>query len=126
MKRFAGRRGAAGDVSRIMMNLPSVGEVNDQSNGLNWRVLWGSAGYSNTSFSLSTESFNEQSFETGSGILFENNRSLEEIFGLRNINHLRLDTANVAKFGAELKDIVGHYNVFYGSYTDALGNPVDG
>ncbi len=126
MKRFAGRRGAAGDVSRIMMNLPSVGEVNDQSNGLNWRVLWGSAGYSNTSFSLSTESFNEQSFETGSGILFENNRSLEEIFGLRNINHLRLDTANVAKFGAELKDIVGNYNVFYGSYTDALGNPVDG
>ena len=108
------------------MNLPSVGEVNDQSNGLNWRVLWGSAGYSNTSFSLSTESFNEQSFETGSGILFENNRSLEEIFGLRNINHLRLDTANVAKFGAELKDIVGNYNVFYGSYTDALGNPVDG
>ncbi len=126
MKRFAGRRGAAGDVSRIMMNLPSVGEVNDQSNGLNWRVLGGSAGYSNTSFSLSTESFNEQSFETGSGILFENNRSLEEIFGLRNINHLRLDTANVAKFGAELKDIVGNYNVFYGSYTDALGNPVDG
>ena len=126
MKRFAGRRGAAGEVSRIMMSLPSVGEVNDQSNDLNWRVLWGSAGYSNTSFSLSTESFNEQSFETGSGILFENNRSLEEIFGLRNINHLRLDTANVAKFGAELKDIVGNYNVFYGSYTDALGNPVDG
>ena len=96
------------------------------TNGLNWRVLWGNTGYSNTSLSLTTESFNEQSYETGSGHLLENNRSLEETLSLRNVDHLRLDTANVAEFGIELKDVIGNYNVVYGSYTDALGNSSPG
>ena len=121
--------GAAGDVSRIMMSLPSVGEMNDESNGLivrggspvengffvydidhdnrlellgiwgddhnnpdaktavendmvyygnqdhyqstngiNWRALRGDAGYSNTSIAFTLESFNDDSYETGSGL----------------------------------------------------------
>lgn len=96
------------------------------TNGLNWRLLWGTMGYSNTSLAATTENFKEDSYETGSGLLLQNNRSLEETLSLRNLNHFRLDRANFAEFGLELKHVIGDYDVVYGSYTDALGNPVAG
>ncbi len=96
------------------------------TNGINWRRLWGSNGYSNTSLAFTSESFHDDSYETGSGLLLQNNRSLEQEISLRNVDHFRLNGANVAEFGLDAKHVMANYDVVYGGYTDALGNPVVG
>ncbi len=96
------------------------------TNGINWRVLWGTSGYSNTSLAFTSESFKDDSYETGSGLPIQSNRSLEQSLKLRNINRLRLSGTNVAQFGFELSRVTAKYDIVYGSYTDALGNPVPG
>lgn len=94
------------------------------TNGLNWRSLWGKSGYSNTSLAFTSEDFRDDSYETGSGLPIQNNRSLERALTLRNVNHFRLNGADVAEFGFEASHVMSDYDIAYAGYTDALGNLV--
>ncbi len=92
--------------------------------GLNWRALWGSNGYSNTSLSYTTQKFNEDFYETSTTMHLMRNRSLETSSILRNINHLRLGKGNSVEFGLEVKHLTADYDNFFAEYTDALGDTV--
>ncbi|MGB6066282.1 MAG: TonB-dependent receptor, partial [Desulfomonilaceae bacterium] len=96
------------------------------TNGINWRTLWGDIGYSNTSVAFTSESFNDDSYETGTGLPIQDNHSLEQALTLRNVNHYRLNGTNVAEFGLEASRVMANYHIVYSSYTDALGNVVPG
>lgn len=98
----------------------------ESTNGINWRALWDDIGYSNTSLSFTSANFRDDSYETGSGILIQRNRSLEQSLNLRNVNHVRLNNSNVAEFGVDLKHEMANYDNLFGDYTDALGNVVPG
>ena len=92
--------------------------------GLNWRSLWSKKGYSNTSISFHSDSYNEDFYETGSAELIIKNRSNESYYQLRNVNYYQFNKHHSIKFGAEAKHIIAEYDNWYSEYTDAIGNPV--
>lgn len=98
----------------------------ESTNGINWRKLWGNSGYSNTSLSFTSASFDENLNETGTGLMIARNRSVEQSVNFRNVNHIRIDNADIAEFGLEGKYMIADYDNAYGNYTDALGNDVPG
>ena len=92
--------------------------------GINWRFLWGSNGYSNTSVSgLGTTTMNEF-FETKSDMRMVGSESSERIIQLRNVNHLRLGDVHELEFGGDVKYYINDYDYFYSEYTSALGDTV--
>ncbi|MEJ2052171.1 MAG: TonB-dependent receptor, partial [Calditrichota bacterium] len=52
------------------------------------------------------------------------NRSLEQDYKLRNLNHFRLNKTYTLEFGIEAKHLISSYNNFFTEYTDALGETV--
>ncbi len=99
-------------------------DIYENTFGIDWRALWGKNGYSNTSVSYTSSKFNEDSYETGSGITVRKNRSLEESVNLRSIAHYKFDETNSLEFGTDIKRLFDNYNNFYGDNTDLLGNAV--
>nr|WP_319776231.1 TonB-dependent receptor [uncultured Sphaerochaeta sp.] len=89
--------------------------------GLNWRALWGSVGYSNTSVAFTFNDFVEDAFRTGTDELFMKNRSLEKTIKFRNVNHLKLGRYYSIDFGIDAKQILNNYDNFYGGYLDIYG-----
>ena len=89
--------------------------------GLNWRHLWGKAGYSNTSFSHTYSKTNGKYFQTRDAKLLFNNNSLEEEFKFRNTNHLFFSNELNMDFGLDVKRFINNYNQFYNEYQDMLG-----
>jgi len=99
-------------------------DIYERTTGVNWRALWGKSGYSNTSLAYTSSGFKENFKETATGNPVVNNRSLEQVFKFRNVNHFRLNNRNSLEFGAEAKHLMSNFNIFYAEYTDALGKPV--
>jgi len=92
----------------------------ENTTGVNWRAIW-RQGYSNTSCSYTLSSFNEDFFETGSGLRLLKNRSSEQDFKLRNINHFCFSNKYACEFGLDAKQIRSLYNNYYAEYQDAMG-----
>ncbi len=92
--------------------------------GVNWRALWHKSGYSNTSLAFTSSIFDEDIFETGSAEQIKQNKSHENSFHLRNVNHFRLNKQNFIEFGVEAKHLTGDFDNWYAEYTDAFGNIV--
>ena len=94
--------------------------------GVNWKALWHESAFSNTSLSFTRSDFDEDFYETGTGIPLIRNRSLEQSLKLRNVNHLILSKALKLVLGVEIKHTKDNYDNFYGEYTDALGDTIPG
>jgi hypothetical protein len=90
--------------------------------GLNWRKLWEKTGYSNTSLSFTGSKFEEDFYKTGNKRRLVKNRSNENTYSFRNINHMRLTNKNNLDFGVEAKLLDFNYNNYYAETQDALGN----
>lgn len=90
--------------------------------GINWRRLWGTLGYSNTSISHTFAKTDGRFFQTHNAKLLLNNLSDEHEFKLRNSNNLILSSHVNLNFGFEYKGFSAKYNQFYNEYQDLLGN----
>lgn len=98
-------------------------DIVEGTTGLNWRALWGDNAYSETSLALNSTRFDEDHFETNSGLQLVRNRSLEQHLRLRNLNFIRLSRRHAIEFGANLDALRAAYDNAYAAGTDALGNP---
>ncbi len=101
-------------------------DIYEYTGGFNWRAVWKKSGYSNTSIAYTADNFREDMYETGSGIHLLKNRSLQRSVKFRNFNHFRLNPGHSVEFGVEVKELLNHYNNYYGEFTDALGDTVPG
>jgi len=97
-------------------------DINENTTGLNWRALWNKSFYSNTAVSYTFTKYKEDYYETSSSIHLSRNRSLEQNFKFRNINHLRLNNTNSLEFGIDAKHLISDFDNFFVEYTDALGD----
>ena len=93
--------------------------------GINWQYLWGKHGYSNTSLSHTYSNTDAKFFQTRDGKLLLNNKSVEQEYKLRNVNHWILSNDFKAEFGFDAKYISTEYNQFYNEYQDLLGNKTE-
>lgn len=97
--------------------------------GANWIYLWSANGYSETSLSNTTNSYDSRGYETrslietGEGQLVFRMKPLESETRLRNINHYRVSSGHALDFGVEVKYIDVDNDNFYGVYNDDLGHP---
>ena len=96
--------------------------------GFNWRYLWGSKGFSDTSISHTFVQYDAEFFETRNyietgidKILLDQN-SNEQEFKLRNVNYFIINPSHKLEFGIEAKHVKTEYDNFYGEYNDPLGN----
>ena len=92
--------------------------------GLNWRAIWNKSGYSNTSLAFTSNKYNEDWYETTTGNFDIKNRSNEQAFKLRNVNHFRLNKKHTFEFGIEAKHLNEDYNNWYAETTNALGDTI--
>jgi hypothetical protein len=106
--------------------LPAYGSFRSRegAGGLNWRWLWGSHGYSDTSISYNGQRFRERFFETRSQADLSRNASLESAFSLRHVSHARLASWLGAEFGIDAKRLDVRYDNWFADYTDALGQEI--
>ena len=91
--------------------------------GVNWRALWGTKGFSNTAVSHTFTRYRVGVSETTTGDAIFDNRSLEQVFRLRNVNYYRVNPAHRFEFGVEAKLFSAAYDNAYAAYTDPLGQP---
>lgn len=99
-------------------------ELYENTAGINWRALWGKSGYSNSSVAYTSSKFNEDFYETSTGMYDIKNRSHEQTFKFRNMNHFRLNHRTSIEFGLQAKHLIADYDNFYAETTDALGDTV--
>ena len=99
-------------------------DIHEITGGVNWKALWNENGYSNTSVSFTSSRFDEDFYETGTGNQLIRNRSLEQSFKLRNVNHILAGRALRVDYGIEIRHSEEEYDNFYGEYTDALGDTI--
>jgi hypothetical protein len=89
--------------------------------GMNWRYLWGSRGFSNTSFSWTLSDTEETGFDTGNGNLISEDSVTDQDFKLRNINHLLLGDQTL-EFGVDWKHTISEYENYYAEYVGVFGD----
>jgi hypothetical protein len=92
--------------------------------GMNWRSLW-KAGYSNSSFALTTNRYDEDWYETSTGKYDIKNRSKEKCYKFRNVNCFSFNKKNTIEFGVEAKYVTEHSNNWYAATTNTLGDTVE-
>jgi outer membrane receptor for ferrienterochelin and colicin len=93
--------------------------------GIVWRALWGEHAYSTTTVGYLSSKFNEDFFETNTGIHLIQNRSIEAAVSLRNINHVKFSSAHFVEFGIDIKRLMNEYDNFYGAFSNAVGDSTD-
>lgn len=89
--------------------------------GLNWLAVWGKNGYSNTSLAYTSNNYDEDWYETTTGLYKIQNRTDERTFKFRNINHIRFHQNHSVEFGIEAKHLVEDYDNWYAATTNDIG-----
>jgi len=104
-------------------------DITQNTAGFNWRYLWSSKGFSDTSVSQTFVKYNVELFETRNyietgieKILFDQDSSEQE-FRFRNVNYFIINPSHKLEFGIEAKQVETEYDNFYGEFNDLLGNP---
>ncbi len=97
-------------------------DIYQSAGGVVWRALWGKNAYSTTSVGYLSSRFNEDMYETNTGVHLLQNRSAEEAATFRNVNHVRMSEIFSAEFGLEAKRLMNDYDNSYGAYTNATGD----
>ena len=98
-------------------------DIIQRTTGLNWRFLWGTTGYSNTSLSYTMMRYREDFTETASDVHLIRNRSLEQQFKFRNINRWHVNKENSLEFGIESKLIRTLRRTFWASPSASTSIP---
>jgi len=92
--------------------------------GLKWRILWPKLGYSRTVVSYNQMRYLQENYETSSGYLMSDNKSIENIINLNNHNYFRFNDTHSFEFGFNIKQYLVKYDTYYGTYLDPLGQIV--
>jgi hypothetical protein len=95
-----------------------------RTTGINWRKLWGARGYSNTSISHTIQTYNEDWFETSTGIYAIKNRSREQMLKFRHDHHYQISSTRHLEFGLEGKYTWSQYDNWIGPSTNASGDSI--
>ena len=90
--------------------------------GVNWQHIWSNTGYSNTSISHTYTKYDRDYSKTATMKKLYTNNGDENLFKIRNVNYLKLNSSNSIEFGGEATGITTNYNTFYGEYKDEYGN----
>jgi hypothetical protein len=90
--------------------------------GLNWRWLWSTSGYSNTSLSYSGVWYRNNWSRIRTDDLFIRNSSLESWIGIRNRNRMRFNPVHTIEFGFDTKILLHDYDYYLAESVDLLGN----
>jgi hypothetical protein len=69
-----------------------------------------------------SSSYNEDFFDTNTGIHLIQNRSMESSVNFRNINHLKAGEGHSFEFGVEFKQLINTYDNAYGAFSTAGGD----
>jgi outer membrane receptor for ferrienterochelin and colicin len=92
--------------------------------GLNWRHLWESDGYSNTSLSYSFIKGKKEFFESLNDKKLNSSNHLDGEITFRNINYYRINKTNKMEYGFEGNYEIADYNYIYNSFTNRFGNEI--
>lgn len=92
--------------------------------GLNWPAIWGKSGYSNTSLSTTINTYDEDFYETFTGKYDIKNRTDEQTYKFRNVNHFRLNKKHAIEFGIDAKYLTEKHDNWYAATTNDIGEPV--
>jgi len=96
----------------------------EYASGLNWRHIWNHSGYSNTSISVLGTRLDDIFYETKSDSLLVDETTDDRAVQIRNINVFQLGKTDYIEFGFDTKYFFNKYDVYYGPYTNALGDNV--
>jgi hypothetical protein len=99
-------------------------DIYERTTGINWRAVWNKNGYSNSSVSLTSTKFEEDFYETNTGLLTYQNYAQNHTFKLRNINHFRLNKSISLELGLEAKRILSDFNNSYAETTNIFGKSI--
>ncbi len=92
--------------------------------GSNWRCLWSSRGYSNTSLSMLSTKYQGRFFSTGTDRQLTHDNSLEQVIQLRNVNVFELGESTHLQFGIDAKYIIDDYKFSVVAHTNTVGGTV--
>jgi len=92
--------------------------------GANWRYLWGSRGYSNTSLSYLATKVRSNYFETSTGNELVRQDNLDGAAQLRNVNFIRLNDHNEMEAGFDAKYEMDDFDFYTAEYTDFFGQTI--
>lgn len=92
--------------------------------GINWCSFWNKSFFSNTSFTLSTSSYDEDFYETYTENYAIKNRTKENEFKLRNVNLKRINESISLEFGVDAKHLRHGYDNWLAAGTNASGDSI--
>ncbi len=96
--------------------------ITTTSFGANLRSIWSKNGYSNTSISYNRSDNSTDYYEVKSQNNLMENRSIENMISLRNVNYYKFGEKYKIEYGIEGKLAVQDFNISFGEYTDRIGN----
>jgi outer membrane receptor for ferrienterochelin and colicin len=96
--------------------------LTQNTGGINWRYLWGTDGYSNTSISHTVWNYDWNWFLTRDESELFDNKSIEQELKLRNVNTYRMSPRHKLEFGFEAKLLKTDYDYYTAQHHDPLGN----
>lgn len=97
-------------------------DISQAAGGIVWRALWGKNAYSITTAGYLSSTFDEDFFETNTGLHLIQNRSTEAAASFRNVNHIKLSAEHSIEFGVDAKRLMNEYDNFYAGYSSATGD----
>ncbi len=98
-------------------------DIYNYSGGLAWRALWNEHILSSTTLSYTGMEFDEEFFQTGSGLQLLLNDSRESWVQLRSETRWKMSPTVSLDFGGDAKSLRNRYDNRYGAVPDELGNP---
>jgi hypothetical protein len=90
--------------------------------GIDWRILWGDKGYSDTSLSYSSHDLDYRFLQTSNLSPLFNKNAVERKVKVRNLNTIRFNSRHRTTFGFDAEILDSDYDDFYSAYHDLLGN----
>jgi hypothetical protein len=107
--------------SKTINIYPSYGSFAN-TGGVNWRWIWGSRGFSQTSLAHTYAKTDADFYQARDARLVLKNGSIEQEVKLRNTNHWIVDSKNKLNFGVDMKYSLIDYSQSYSAYQDILGH----
>ncbi len=98
--------------------------ANQNTFGLNWRTLWKSRGYSNTSLSYTFVKSNDDWYHVNDGKNQQASTYYEGWLRFRNVNYFQVDKKNKFEFGLDASMNTANYDYTFNEYTTRLGDVV--
>lgn len=99
-------------------------DIYDGTIGLNWKHLWGSIGYSNTSFAFTQTSFKNRYLNNESGNEMLKKNSTEQFFRFRNVNTFIPNKFFTIECGVDIKYTKADNDILIDMSSNAFGDTV--